>query len=165
MLSIICPSRNRSDLLWDCRRSATPLLRERAEFILVDDASTDETDELARKFQREFGERFRYKRLEKQSGAQVARNRGLESATGELVLFLDSDDVLVVPSGALFREGNDWKTFIYQDGVARLVKVEAGHTDGRHTEIRAGLKPGDKLLQHPPDTVKDGISVVERGQY
>jgi HlyD family secretion protein len=76
-----------------------------------------------------------------------------------------SDDVLVVPSGALFREGNDWKTFIYQDGVARLAKVEAGHTDGRHTEILAGLKPGDKLLQHPPDTVKDGISVVERGQY
>lgn len=76
-----------------------------------------------------------------------------------------SDDVLVVPSGALFREGNAWKTFIYQDGVARSAEVEAGHTDGRHTEILAGLKAGDKLLQHPPDTVKDGISVVERGQY
>lgn len=75
-----------------------------------------------------------------------------------------ADDVLVVPSGALFREGNAWKTFIYQDGVARLAKVEAGHTDGRHTEILSGLKDGDKVLKHPPDTVKDGVSVVERGQ-
>ena len=100
-LSIICPSRNRSDMLWDCVRSATPLLREGAEFILVDDASTDETVELVQKFQREFGERFRYERLERQSGAQVARNRGMELATGRAVLFLDSDDVLV--AGGVFR--------------------------------------------------------------
>lgn len=100
-LSIICPSFNRTDMLCDCVRSATPFLREGAEFILVDDASTDETVELARKFQREFGERFRYERLERQSGAQVARNRGLELATSEVVLFLDSDDVLV--AGGVFR--------------------------------------------------------------
>lgn len=76
-----------------------------------------------------------------------------------------SDDALLVPSGALFREGNLWKTFVYQDGRARLVQVEAGHTDGRHTEVLAGLNAGDKVLQHPPDTVKDGISVRERGQH
>ena len=81
--------------------SATPLLRDGAEFILVDDASTDETVELVQKFQREFGERFRYERLEKHSGAQVARNRGVELAKGGTVLFLDSDDLLV--SGGVFR--------------------------------------------------------------
>ena len=31
-----------------------------------------------------------------------------------------SDDVLVVPAGALFREGNAWKTFVYQDGRRAL---------------------------------------------
>jgi glycosyltransferase involved in cell wall biosynthesis len=100
-LSIICPTHNRIELLRDCVRSAMPLLREGAEFILVDDASTDGTDSLAREFQREFGERFRYERLEKKSGAQVARNRGMELATGGVVLFLDSDDVLV--TGGVFR--------------------------------------------------------------
>ncbi len=73
-----------------------------------------------------------------------------------------SDDVLVVPAGALFREGNAWKTYIYQDGKARLVSIEAGHTDGRLTEVVSGLNPGDKVLLHPPDTVKDGTSVHER---
>lgn len=75
-----------------------------------------------------------------------------------------SDDVLTVPAGALFRQGNVWKTFIYQDGKARLVSVEAGHTDGRNTEVLSGLNAGDRVLQHPPDTVKDGVAVVERGQ-
>ncbi|MDP3850358.1 MAG: HlyD family efflux transporter periplasmic adaptor subunit [Luteolibacter sp.] len=75
-----------------------------------------------------------------------------------------ADDVLVVPAGALFREGNAWKTFIYQDGGARLVTIDAGHSDGRLTEVLSGLKPGDKVLLHPPDTVKDGSSVRERAR-
>jgi len=74
-----------------------------------------------------------------------------------------SDDVLVVPSGALFRQGNAWKTFIYQNGRARLGSLEAGHADGHLTEVLSGLQPGDQVLLHPPDTVKDGTAVTERG--
>lgn len=73
-----------------------------------------------------------------------------------------SDDVLVVPAGALFREGNLWKTFVYQNGSARLTTIEAGHSDGRFTEVLSGLKAGEKVLLHPPDTVKDGAAVIER---
>ena len=73
-----------------------------------------------------------------------------------------ADDVLVVPAGALFREGNAWKTYIYQNGEARLTAVETGHSDGRATEVLSGLKKGDKVLMHPPDTVGDGSSVKER---
>jgi HlyD family secretion protein len=75
-----------------------------------------------------------------------------------------SDDVPIVPAGALFREGNVWKTFLYQNGKARLTVIEAGHSDGRFTEILSGLEPGDKVLLHPPDTVKDGAKVKERGE-
>ncbi len=75
-----------------------------------------------------------------------------------------SDDVPVVPSGALFREGNDWKSFIYQNGTARLATVGAGHSDGHLTEVLSGLKAGDKVLLHPPDTVKDGAAVKERSE-
>lgn len=73
-----------------------------------------------------------------------------------------SDDVLVVPAGALFREGNAWKTYLYRDEKAVLTTIEAGHTDGRQTEVLSGLNAGDKVLLHPPDTVKDGTKVVER---
>jgi HlyD family secretion protein len=74
-----------------------------------------------------------------------------------------SDAVLTVPAGALFREGNTWKTYIYQNGTARLTPVEAGHSDGSLTEVVSGLKAGDKVLLHPPDIVKDGAAVKERG--
>ncbi len=69
-------------------------------------------------------------------------------------------DVLLAPAGALFREGNQWKTFIYQNGRAVSRTVTAGHTDGQRTEILDGLATGDELLLHPPDTVKDGTRVT-----
>jgi HlyD family secretion protein len=73
-----------------------------------------------------------------------------------------SDDVLVVPAGALFREGNAWKTFVFRDGKAQSVTLEAGKTDGHFTEVISGLTAGDEVLLHPPDTVKDGTPVVKR---
>lgn len=73
-------------------------------------------------------------------------------------------DVLVVPSGALFREGNKWKTFVFQNNEARLTPVEAGHSDGHLTEVISGLERGDKVLLHPPDNVKDGKGVTERSR-
>ncbi len=72
------------------------------------------------------------------------------------------DDVLVVPAGALFREGNAWKTYGFREGAAKLTSVVAGHSDGRFTEILSGVVAGDEVLLHPPDTVKDGTSVIKR---
>ena len=72
------------------------------------------------------------------------------------------DSVLLVPAGALFREGNAWKTFVFDHDKASAVPVEVGHTDGRMTEILKGLQEGSEVLLHPPDTVKDGTQVVER---
>lgn len=75
-----------------------------------------------------------------------------------------ADDVLIVPAGALFREGNAWKTYVFRDNTARLTPIEAGHSDGRFTEILSGITTGDEVLLHPPDTVRDGTPVVRRGK-
>jgi len=72
------------------------------------------------------------------------------------------DDLPVIPAGALFREGNAWKTFALREGKARLVTLQVGHTDGRLTEVVSGLEPGDEVLLHPPDAVKDGTPVRKR---
>jgi HlyD family secretion protein len=94
---------------------------------------------------------------------ETARALGDRYRVEVRVAVWQSDDVLVVPSGALFREGNAWKTFVYQNGRARLTSIKAGHSDGRLTEVLSGLTSGDKVLLHPPDTVKDGTAVRERG--
>ncbi|MCX6876616.1 MAG: HlyD family efflux transporter periplasmic adaptor subunit [Verrucomicrobia bacterium] len=72
------------------------------------------------------------------------------------------EEVLVVPSGALFREGNVWKTFVFRRGRAVSTTVDAGHSDGRLTEVLAGLSAGTEVLLHPPDAVKDGSRVTRR---
>lgn len=75
-----------------------------------------------------------------------------------------SDDTLLVPAGALFREGSEWKSFVYSNDKAKAVTVKAGHTDGKLTEVLEGLKLNDEVLMHPPDNVKDGTEVVKRAE-
>lgn len=72
------------------------------------------------------------------------------------------DDVLRIPSGAMFREGNQWKTFVFDHGRAKRISIETGHSDGRMTEVLKGIEPGTEVLLHPPDTVKDGSAVRKR---
>ena len=111
-------------MLQECINSATALIRNDAEFILVDDASTDETPILAEKMMVHFGiERFVYARLESNSGAQVARNHGISLASGEFFLFLDSDDVLA--SGGVLKMLNLLETRPELDYVyAKVQKVD-----------------------------------------
>jgi HlyD family secretion protein len=70
------------------------------------------------------------------------------------------DDVLQVPTGALFRRGNDWMTFTVKEGKARLHKVEIAHNNGIAAEVRSGLSPADAVIIRAPDTVHDGASVT-----
>ena len=95
---------------------------------------------------------------------ETARRLGDRYRVEVRVAVWHRDDVPVIPSGALFRENNAWKTFAFREGKARLVTVEAGHSDGRLTEIVSGLSAGDEVLLHPPDTVKDGAMVKHREQ-
>lgn len=71
-------------------------------------------------------------------------------------------DALLIPAGALFREGNEWKTFVMEQGKASAIPVEAGRTDGRMTQVLGGIGEGTPVLLHPPDTVKDGVAVKKR---
>jgi HlyD family secretion protein len=64
----------------------------------------------------------------------------------------------------LFREGSEWKTFVFDAGKAKSVIVKAGRTDGRMMQVVEGLQPGDEVLLHPPDNVADGSEVVKRAE-
>jgi HlyD family secretion protein len=70
------------------------------------------------------------------------------------------NNVLQVPSSALFRRGNDWMTFVVGQGRARLRKVEIAHNNGVAAEVHSGLSEGDAVIIHPADAVHDGASVA-----
>ena len=91
LVSIIIPTYNRAEYLRQALRSVTAQTYPNWECIVVDDGSTDETETVVTE---EFGERIRY-RWQENAGPAVARNRGIEAAQSDLLLFLDSDDLLV----------------------------------------------------------------------
>lgn len=73
------------------------------------------------------------------------------------------NDVLQIPTGALFRRGNEWMTFVVEGGRAKLTKVGIAHTNGISAEVTSGLTEGQKVILHPPDTISDGVAVTPRG--
>ena len=87
MISIIIPAYNAEKTICRCLESA---LDQEAEIILADDGSTDATLRLAEKY----ADRIRILQLP-HGGVSAARNAGLDTARGEWVMFLDSDDALL----------------------------------------------------------------------
>jgi HlyD family secretion protein len=71
-------------------------------------------------------------------------------------------DVLQLPTGALFRRGGDWLTFAVENGRARVRKVEIAHNNGVFAEVRSGLRAGQQVVLHPPDTLSEGQQVRPR---
>lgn len=90
MVSIIVPIYNTEQYLNKCLKSIQNQTYSFIEVIMIDDGSTDESRKVANRYV-EKDERFRlYSQVN--SGVSVARNRGLDLANGEYVLFVDSDD-------------------------------------------------------------------------
>ncbi len=78
------------------------------------------------------------------------------------IVVWQSEGVLQVPTGALFRKGNDWMTFLFEKGQAHPAKVVINHSNGLSAEVKSGLTAGQQVLLHPPDTVADGTAIKPR---
>lgn len=65
-------------------------------------------------------------------------------------------DILKVPASALFRVGNDWAVFAYDDGVARQRMVSVGRFGVREAQVLDGLAAGEQVVLHPGASVEDG---------
>jgi len=74
----------------------------------------------------------------------------------------EGQDVLQLPTSALFRQGEGWAAFVIDGRRARLAPVELGQRAGLATEVRSGLAAGDKVVAHPDETIKDGVRVKPR---
>ncbi len=71
------------------------------------------------------------------------------------------EDVLQVPTAALFRRGMEWMVFVLEGGKAGVRTVGIGHDNGQSAEVRSGLNEGDKVILHPPDSLREGMRVRE----
>ena len=90
LLSVVIPTWNRAPLVGEAIESALSQRIDQVEVIVVDDGSTDDT---ANMLTRGFGSRISLLRLPTRRGVGAARNAGIRVANGELLAFLDSDDL------------------------------------------------------------------------
>lgn len=92
LVSVVIPTYNREKTILQSVESVLSQTYKNIEVIVVDDCSIDETKNILEKID---DARLRYFRLEKNSGACAARNKGVEIARGDFISFNDSDDVFL----------------------------------------------------------------------
>ena len=90
LLTVIMPVYNGEKFIRDALESVFAQTYSNIEVIVVDDGSTDGTADIVRSY----GDRIRYIHQEN-AGPTIARNTGIAAANGELLAFIDSDDLWV----------------------------------------------------------------------
>ena len=108
-VSIVMPSYNTGRFISETIESILAQSYSDWELIIVDDGSTDDTDEVVGQYLAD--ERIRYIKNERNSGAAVSRNRALREAKGKWIAFLDSDDLWEpdkLKKQIAFMENNDY---------------------------------------------------------
>ncbi len=72
------------------------------------------------------------------------------------------DDAVLVPSSALFRDGEAWAVYAVREGVVHKVAVELGLENPEFAQVLSGLSEGDLVVVHPGDAVGEGVLVAGR---
>lgn len=91
LVSIVMPSYNTEKYIADAIQTVLDQTYTNWELLIVDDCSTDKTDEIVKPFL--FDKRIKYLKNERNSGTAVCRNKALRKAAGHWIAFLDSDDL------------------------------------------------------------------------
>jgi len=140
-VSVIVPVYNVEKYLDRTIRSLQPCSVP-AEFIFVNDGSTDGSEEIIRKYQKEDA---RIKLINRENGGlSVARNIGLENANGKYILYLDSDDTL---EGGKIAELYD----IIEANNLDLLQFQFDKID--EEDKPADLSPGELSIRKNPVNV------------
>lgn len=91
-VSIITPVYNSEEFLSECLDSVLAQSYSNWEMIMVDDCSSDRSIEIIEEYIKR-DDRFILFQLESNQGSGIARNKAIKEAKGEIIAFLDSDDI------------------------------------------------------------------------
>lgn len=109
-VSVVTPTYNHAETLPRAIDSVLAQTFENFEYIVVDDASIDDTESVVDSYD---DDRIQYVRHEENKGGSAARNTGIKRAKGKYIAFLDADDEwlpekLAVQVDCLEERTDDW---------------------------------------------------------
>ncbi|HOX08477.1 MAG TPA: glycosyltransferase family 2 protein [Planctomycetota bacterium] len=131
LVSIVVPTFNTGDLIGETLASLLAQTCDRMEVIVVDDGSTDNTQEVLAAWQERFRTdgRFELRGVRQANhGTNSARNLGARASRGEFVGFFDSDDLMAVDRlAAQVRVFNERRPDVVHGPVARFYRARTGY--------------------------------------
>lgn len=130
-VSVIVPCYNQAAYLDECLQSVLDQTYQDWECIIINDGSTDNTEEVAKHWEKKDA-RFKYI-FQENKGVSAARNNGIKNAKATYILPLDGDDVLHVTAIQKFLEAftrNDDIGVVYSK-----VKYFGERTDEMHLDV------------------------------
>ena len=151
-VSVIVPIYNASEYLSRSIESILNQSYDNLEIILIDDASTDDSKDIIKKYALK-DSRIRPIYSEVNQGVSRTRNMGLKSASGDYVMFIDSDDYIVKDMIKIM--------------VDKSIKYNSDLVDSYHLIIYKNKT----FLEHKPlkkDLVlgnKDNIDMITKSSY
>lgn len=150
IVSVIVPMYNAEHTIKKCIESIISQSYKNTELIVIDDGSTDNSATLVK----EYGPIINYI-YQKNSGVSLARNKGIDFATGDYLLFVDSDDCIdkdFVERTVIFAQVNN------------LDVVVAGHTEENSTIYGGNTKESDEFVALSNKDVVDKFNEIHVGQ-
>lgn len=90
-VSVIIPVYNMQEYIEECLNSIINQTLNEIEILCIDDCSNDNSAYIIKEFIIK-DKRIKYIKLDNNSGSAIARNRGINEANGEFVIFMDPDD-------------------------------------------------------------------------
>lgn len=74
----------------------------------------------------------------------------------------EQDEVLQVPTSAMFRQGENWSVFVVRDGRAEISTIQPGARSGLAAQVLDGLELGDEVIIYPGEKIRAGSRVEPR---
>lgn len=162
LVSIITPTYNCADFIVGTIESVQNQSYSNWELLITDDCSTDKTRVVAEAYAKK-DTRIKLFKLPQNSGAAVARNKSIQEAKGEIIAFLDSDDLwdpLKLEKQLNFMQDNNYSfTFtayqhISEDGIL-LDKIIKAKNKINYNDVLLSCPIGNStVMYHVEETEK-----------
>ncbi len=126
-VSVIIPTYNRAHIVGEAIASVLAQTCRDFEAIVVDDGSTDETRAVIDRYVEQYGDQVKYL-YQENAGSAAARNIGIRAARGDLIAFLDSDDLWLPHHLALTIKALDGKPeYQFSFGQRIVMQLQNGN--------------------------------------